>query len=65
MDLRKGVKRLVYANDSTMQQLAKDMGVVPSTLYSAISNGNPRLSTMEKIADALGVSLAKLIEESM
>jgi len=42
-----------------LRDLASKMGIAPESLSRAI-NGNPQLSTLQGIADALGVSLAEL-----
>ncbi|AUR82837.1 Cro/C1-type helix-turn-helix domain protein [Vibrio phage 1.029.O._10N.261.55.A7] len=63
VNLHKAVKKLCIDRDLTISQLAESMGVNRKTLYSAISNGNPRLSTVEGIAAALGVSASTLIKE--
>jgi len=44
--------------------LAAAMGINRKTLYSAISNGNPSIKTIEKIAHNLGVKAWELIKES-
>lgn len=62
VDLHKGVKKLCIDQGTTISSLAITMGVNRKTLYSAISNGNPCLKTIEGIAKALGVKLSKLIE---
>jgi DNA-binding phage protein len=62
IDLHKAVKKLCIDKNTTINNLAETMGVNRSSIYSAISNGNPCLKTVEGIADALGVKLSKLIE---
>lgn len=64
IDLHKGVKKLCIDKNTTISNLAEDIGIERTSLYSAISNGNPVLKTMEGIAKALGVTLSKLIEYS-
>jgi transcriptional regulator with XRE-family HTH domain len=44
-----------------MKDLAADMGIDPASLTRAL-NGNARLDTVEKIANALGVSMKSLFE---
>ena len=44
-----------------MKDLAADMGIDPASLTRAL-NGNARLDTIEKIANALGVSMKSLFE---
>tara|TARA_B100001063_G_C16779142_1_gene569383 strand:- start:10802 stop:11002 length:201 start_codon:yes stop_codon:yes gene_type:complete len=63
VNLHKAVKKLCIDRDLTITELAERMGVNRKTLYSAISNGNPRLSTIEGIAKALNVTVSGLIRE--
>lgn len=44
-----------------MKDLAADMGIDPASLTRAL-NGNARLDTIDKIANALGVSMKSLFE---
>lgn len=44
-----------------MKDLAVDMGIDPASLTRAL-NGNARLDTMQKMANALGVSMKSLFE---
>ena len=44
-----------------MKELARQMGVDPAALTRALS-GNARLDTIQKMANALGVSLKSLFE---
>ena len=44
-----------------MKDLAADMGIDPASLTRAL-NGNARLDTIEKIANALGVSMKSMFE---
>lgn len=44
-----------------MKDLAADMGIDPASLTRTL-NGNCRLTTMQKMANALGVSLKSLFE---
>jgi transcriptional regulator with XRE-family HTH domain len=55
------VKRLCKERGKQMKDLAADMGIDPASLTRAL-NGNARLDTMEKIANALGVSMKSLFE---
>ena len=64
MDLHKAVKKLCIDKDMTISDVAKSMGVNRKTLYSAISNGNPRLSTIEGISSAIGVKAWELVKEA-
>ena len=55
------VKRICKERGKQMKDLAADMGIDPASLTRAL-NGNARLDTIEKIANALGVSLKSLFE---
>lgn len=56
------VKEVIKAKGLTMQQVAETLGVTRDTLTRNI-NGNPTISTLEKIADALGVPVIELFEK--
>jgi DNA-binding XRE family transcriptional regulator len=45
----------------TQQMLAKKIGITYQSLYSAI-NGNPKLDTLQCIADALEVDISDLFQ---
>lgn len=62
VDLHKSVKKICIDKDITVSEVAERMGVNRKTLYSAISNGNPRLSTIEGVAKALDVKCWELIK---
>lgn len=57
------VKELCTERGITIKQLAEKMKIAPESLSRAI-NGNPQLSTIRKIADALGVSVTDLFDRS-
>lgn len=57
------VKELCSKRGMTIKQLAENMKIAPESLSRAI-NGNPQLSTIRKIADALGVSVTDLFDRS-
>lgn len=50
------------AKYKTRAELAKAAGISAPSLTNALK-GNPQLDTIQKIADALGVSVASLFEE--
>nr|DAH40119.1 MAG TPA: hypothetical protein [Caudoviricetes sp.] len=47
----------------TLNDLAKKLGVSRQALYLQINN-NPRISTLQRIADALGVPVAQLFDQT-
>ena len=55
------VKRICKGQGKQLKDLAADMGIDPASLTRAL-NGNARLDTIEKIANALGVAMKSLFE---
>jgi len=60
MELR--IKEIIKEKGTTIQSIADAIGVNRVTLSNSI-NGNPTLETLNKIADALGVSVTELFEQ--
>ena len=54
------VKRLCMERGITLKDLAARMGIKPESLSRAL-NGNPQLSTLTNIAEALNVDTADLL----
>ena len=54
--LADNVKRICREQGKQLKDLAADMGIDPASLTRAL-NGNARLDTIEKIANALEVSV--------
>lgn len=54
------VKEICSKHGITLKQLAETMGIKPESLSRALG-GNPHLSTMKNIANALGVGVAELL----
>ena len=59
--LSQNVRRICKERKLTMKELARQMGVDPAALNRALG-GNCRYDTMQKMANALGVSLKSLFE---
>ena len=59
--LADNVRRICKERGKQMKDLAADMDIDPASLTRAL-NGNARLDTIEKIANALGVSMKSLFE---
>ena len=59
--LSANVRRICKEHKLTMKELARLMGVDPAALNRALG-GNCRYDTMQKMANALGVSLKSLFE---
>ena len=61
--LAENIKRLCKEQGKQLKDLAASMGIDPASLNIAMY-GNARLDTVEKIANALGVSIKTLIEQA-
>lgn len=59
VNLSTKVKKLCNSQGMTLKDLANKMEIAPESLSRAI-NGNPQLSTLESIANHLGVNLSDL-----
>ena len=59
--LSQNVRRICRERKLTLKELARQMGVDPAALNRALG-GNCRYDTMQKMANALGVSLKSLFE---
>lgn len=59
--LSQNVRRICKERKMQLKELAARMGVDPAALTRALG-GNCRLDTMQKMANALGVSLKSLFE---
>lgn len=57
------VKQIAKERGLTMAKLAEQLGMHPVNLSNAL-NGNPTLATLTKIADALGVEVVELFEQT-
>lgn len=57
------IKDLCNEKGITQKELALRMGITPVGLAKALG-GSPNISTLEKIASALGVELVELFERS-
>ena len=53
------VKEIIREKGMTMQEVSDKIGIVRDTLTRQI-NGNPTIETLQKIADALDVSVPEL-----
>lgn len=56
------IKQLAKEHGYTMVQIAKELGINPVSLSTAV-NGNPTVATLEKIANVLGVDVADFFEK--
>ena len=56
------VKEILKDKQLTLNDLAQELGVSRQALYLQINN-NPRISTLQRIADALGVPVGQLFDQ--
>ena len=61
MDFRSNIKALCKLHGITQKELAEKIGITNSALNISLSKNNPRYSTLESIAEALGVSVSQLL----
>ena len=57
------VKEILKDKKLTLNDLAQKLGVSRQALYLQINN-NPRISTLQRIADALGVPVGQLFDQT-
>ena len=53
------IKEVVKSKGTTMAKIAEKIGITPITLSQSL-NGNPTLSRLTEVADALGVDVSEL-----
>ncbi len=56
------VREICKEKKISLTSLAEKLGIARSQIYKII-DGNPTLSTMQAVADALGVSVCDLLED--
>lgn len=61
MDFKSNIKSLCKLRGITQKELADKIGITNSALNISLSKNNPRFSTLESIAEALGVNVAQLL----
>lgn len=57
------VKAILKDKQMTLNDLAQKLGVSRQALYLQINN-NPRISSLQRIADALGVPVGQLFDQT-
>ena len=57
------VKEILKDKQLTLNDLAQKLGVSRQALYLQINN-NPRISTLQRIADALGLPVGQLFDQT-
>lgn len=55
------ISEICKEKNITQQALSKKLGITYQSLHAAVS-GNPKLETLQNIADALGVDITELFE---
>lgn len=55
------VKQIIEASGLSNRELARITGLAPQTINSLVVDSDCKISTLEKVADALGVSLLYLL----
>jgi transcriptional regulator with XRE-family HTH domain len=59
---RRNVKTLMAYHGHTTSSLARDSGIPQKTIWTVTKGSNsPTLATVQKLADALGVSVVELL----
>ena len=60
--LRLNVKEVCEAQEKSLQTLCMDAGITPASVYLMLAKGNPRLSSLEQLADILGTPVSELLQ---
>ena len=64
MDFAKRIKAICKERGIQIKDLANILGITPQGMSQAINQQYPQLQTLERIANALGVDVADLFNES-
>lgn len=62
MELR--IKEAIKEKGYTIKAVAESIGKSQQTLHGIIEKGNPTISTLQSIAEAIGVPISQLYSES-
>lgn len=60
MNIREELKKKCNQNGKTFSDVARIMGITPQQMNQFL-NGSPKLSFLEKFADALNISVSELL----
>lgn len=63
MDFRKKIKEICQEKGITQKELAERLGITDISLNKTLRGEYPQLQSLEKIANALEVSISALFEE--
>lgn len=58
------VKEIAKVKGITLQEIGEKLGTTKQAISTTIRRGNPKLQTLEKIAEVLGVKVSNLLDES-
>ena len=59
------LKELLRGRGMTQAQLARKMGIAPTTLSRTLSNDNLSMATLRRIAQALGCTVGELFTSAI
>ena len=57
------IKKKIQEHGMTLAQVAEKLSVSPPTLSAICKNKNPKLNTLKRIADAIGITLSELVSD--
>jgi len=60
-DLKQAFKVALARNNTTATAMADQLGLNRKTLYSAFYTGNPRFTTLERVASHLNMKVSEFI----
>ncbi|MBO6033997.1 MAG: helix-turn-helix transcriptional regulator [Prevotella sp.] len=58
------IKKKIQQQGMTLAMVAEKMNIKAPTLSTIINNKNPKYESLQKIADALGITVSELVSES-
>lgn len=58
------IKEICGSKGISIAELGRMIGTSKSNIHTILTNGNPTIETLDKIANALGVSIMDLLEEN-
>lgn len=61
MNIGENIKKICSEKGITQKELAERIGISDNSLSMTLSNSRPRWKTLEKVSEALGVTIVQLI----
>jgi transcriptional regulator with XRE-family HTH domain len=58
------IKKKIQQNGMTLAMVAEKIGIKAPTLSTIINSNNPKFESLQKIADAIGISVSELVSDS-